>query len=73
MGRQAARELIERQPSLGLGFGINQIGHGLGLGQVQLLVLKGAAGEFTGQSQPQAKAEQGLKHSARNRRAAMDL
>ena len=42
-------EVLELQAHGGFGAGIDQVGHGLGLGQVELVVEEGALGEFTRQ------------------------
>jgi hypothetical protein len=45
---EAPAELFQRLKSLGLGFGIDQIGYALGLGQIEPAVLKGAPRELAG-------------------------
>ncbi len=49
-------ELAQRLAALRLGFGGGEIGHRLGLGEVELAVEKGAAGEFAGLGEAQAAA-----------------
>ena len=55
---ERAVELAQRLAALRLGLGGGEIGDGLGLGQVELAVQKGAAGEFAGlgEAQPAAAA-----------------
>ena len=55
---EIAVELVQCLAALRLGLGGDEIGHCLGLGQVELAVEKGAAGEFAGvgQAQPLAAA-----------------
>ena len=43
---ERAIELAQSLFALRLGFGMNQVGNRLGLGQIHLAVFKGAAGEF---------------------------
>ena len=51
---QIAVELAQGLAALRFGLGGGEIGHRLGLGQVELAVEKGAAGEFAGLGEPQA-------------------
>ena len=53
---QRTVHLLQRQTPLLLGFGRDQIGDALGLGEVELAVLEGAARELAGLGQP-AEAE----------------
>ena len=53
---ERAVELAQRLAPLRLGFGGGEIGHRLGLGQVELAVQKSAAGEFAGLGEPQTRA-----------------
>lgn len=50
---------------------MNEIGHGLGLGEIDPAIEKCALGEFTGFGKPRAGAEQGLQNEAGNEHAAM--
>ena len=59
LARPALEGLTDRLPrprfaGLRLGLGVHQIGHRLGLGQIQLAVVKGAPGELAGFGQAQA-------------------
>ena len=42
------RATAGRSPRRGLAFGVNEVGHGLGLVQTELAVQEGAPGEFAG-------------------------
>ena len=48
---QRAIHLLQRQPALLVGLGRDQVGDGLGLGEVELAVLEGAARELAGLGQ----------------------
>ena len=55
---QRAIILAQRLPPLGIGLGVDQIGDGLGAGQVELAVLDRAAGELAGFGRPKTKRTQ---------------
>ena len=51
-------ELAKRLAPLAIGLRVHKVGDGLGLGQIQLTVLKGSAGELPGLSQAQTQVIQ---------------
>ncbi len=61
---QRAAQLAQRLATLGLGLGVDQVGNALGLGQVQLAVLEGAARELARLGQAQTQGDQGLQQAA---------
>ena len=71
---EQAAHLLERLPALRLGLGADQVGERLDLGEVELAVLEGAAGELAGLRQPQAldPAER-RQHRGDHRAAAVEL
>ena len=52
---EQAAHLLERLPALRLGLGADQVGQRLDLGEIELAVLEGAAGELARLRQPQAR------------------
>jgi hypothetical protein len=68
-----AAVLPERQPMLRLGFGVDQIGNGFGLREVQTAIFDGTARELPrlGRTEPVHAAER-LQQGANNGTAAMD-
>ena len=52
---EQAAHLLQRLPPLRLGVGADQVGERLDLGEVELAVLEGAAGELAGLRHPQAR------------------
>ncbi len=66
-------ELPQSLASLRIGFGSGQIGHRLGLRQVELAVKKGAAGEFARLRQPQPLPAQHRHHGTEHSAAAMQM
>ncbi len=71
---EAAIHLPERLPALGGSLGIDQIGHRLGLGQVEAAVIEGLAREITRAGRPQLrKLGQGPQRRRANRAAAMEM
>ena len=53
--RELARQRARGAARGGFGAGLDQVGHGLGLGKVDLVVEKGALGELARPRQPQAR------------------
>ena len=71
--REPPAQLIQRLSPLRLGFGVDQVGHAFGLGQVQLAVLEGPPGELPGLGQPQAQAAQRPAERIHHGRAAVHV
>ncbi len=71
---EQAAHLLERLPALRLGLGADQVGERLDLGEVELAVLEGAAGELARLRQPQPldPAER-RQHRGDDRVAAVEL
>jgi hypothetical protein len=61
---ERATDLAEGLPALRLGLGVDQVGDALGLGQVQLAVLEGAARELARFGQAQAQIDQGFSSAS---------
>ena len=70
---QFATELAQGLAALRLGFGGGEIGDRLGLGQVELAVLKGAAGEFPGFGKPEPETAQRIGDRGEHRAAAVQM
>ena len=70
---ELAIELAQGLAALRLGLGRDQIGDRFGLGQIELAVQKGAAGEFAGLGEAQPHARQRRDHRRDDRAAAMDV
>ena len=70
---QFAIQLAQRLPPLRFGLGRGEIGDRLCLGQVKLAIFKGAAGEFTGFSQAQAKPPERRHNRGQDGTAAMQM
>ena len=68
-----AIELAQSVAPLGLGLGRGEIGDRLGLGQVELVVQKRAAGEFAGLGQPQPEPAQCRDNRRQNGAAAVQV
>ena len=59
---------------LGVGFGVDEVGEALGLGEVELAGQEGAAGEFAGLGEAQAgDGAKGFEQQARHGAAAMGM
>ena len=75
--REHARQRAPGRARCRFGAGVDQVGHGLGLGQVELAVEEGALGEFARLGQPQAQRLPGLQAARQQQlqqhRAAMGL
>jgi len=59
------------QVEFGIGPGGDEFAHGLGLGEVEAPVQKGAFGEFPGAGRPGAGGEHGVQYGGQYRRRAM--
>ncbi len=70
---QLAIELAQGLAALRLGLGHGEVGDRLGLGQVELAVLKGAAGEFAGLGQAQPEPGQRRDDRGQHRAAAVHM
>ena len=70
---QGAGELPARHPGGCLGLRINEIGHRLGLHQVQLSVQEGPAGELSRAGLPGPLGEQGLQRQRQHHRGTVAL
>src|ERR1700722_15746679 len=72
--RRRARSLAQRLAALRRGFGRDQVGHAFGLGQIELAVQKGAAGELARLGQAQTRhLAQGIEQRRRHRAPAMEV
>ena len=60
LGKHTAQRQAGR-PGCRFGTGVDQVGHGFGLGQVQLVVQKGPLGEFSRRGQTQALGRTGFQ------------
>ena len=72
-GAEFAVELAQGLTALRLGFGGDKIGDRLGLGQVELAVEEGAAGEFAGLGEPQTEPAQRPRDRGQHRTAAVQV
>ena len=71
---QRAIHLLQRQLALLVGFGADQVGDGLGLGEVELAVLEGAARELAGLGQAaEAQLADRLQRAADHGAPAMQV
>ena len=70
---EMAVELAQGLAALRLRFGRREIGDRLGLGQVELVVQKGAAGELAGLGEPQSPPRQCRHDRRQNGAAAMHM
>ena len=71
---QRAIHLLQRELALLVGFGGHQVGDGLGLGEVELAVLEGAARELAGLGQPaEAQLADRLQRAADHGAPAMQV
>ena len=71
--RQPAIQLTESLRRLRRGLRVDQVGDGLGLGQVHTAVLEGAAGEFAGVGDAQTKSHQGFADRLHYRPSAVQV
>ena len=72
-GAEPAFELAQRLAALRLGFGGGEVGHRLGLGQIELAVEEGAAGEFSGLGEAQAAPAECRDDRGQHGAAAMQV
>ncbi len=73
-GAERAFQLPQRLAPLPVGVGVDQVVEALGFCEIQLAVLKGAAGEFAGLGGPQSlQGTDCLKHRSQHGPTAMDM
>lgn len=70
---QTAIQLLQRLTALSGGFGIDQIGDGLGPGQIELVIEKGPAGKLARFRRAQTQFQQGLGQGSGDGASAMQM
>ena len=70
LGKFAGQLLLRRRRGQ-FRAGVNQVGNGLGLGQVDASIEKGAAGEFARFGHPRAMLQHSVKHQLGRQQAAV--
>ena len=69
--RQRAAELRQSERASGVGLGVDQIGHRLGLREVEPAAEEGAQRELAGGREARARGQQGRQHAIRGQPAAV--